>query len=105
MGYLQFAIIEYLAAAGPRPNRSIYEAVVDSYRVEPETINTTLCRMHKQGMLEQPRRGVYQLAERQFRDMADRLIVAGTLDRLFAEHGAQVAKELELRGWTRRSCL
>jgi predicted transcriptional regulator len=104
VGYLQVAIIEYLSAAGPRPNRSIYEAVVRDYQVQPETINTTLCRMHKLKMVESPRRGIYQLAEQYRQSTADQLIVAGTLDRLFGEYGPIVAKELERRGWTRSDC-
>lgn len=102
MGYLQTYILEYLQGAGPRTNAQIRDAVSQEYQVHSNTITVTLGRMRRGGLLERRRCGLYAVSRRGVMRSCDRMLVAGTLDRLEKEFGEALEMELARRGWTKQ---
>lgn len=99
MGVVKETILNYLQYTGRAcPVNTIRAAVEREYRVTAAHMNTALYQLYRDGYLIRPERGVYALS-RAHRNTIDRLIVAGTLDRLEAEYGDAFVDELRMRGW------
>lgn len=99
IGPLQMCILRYLWCNGTRHIRQIRSAALLDYHVEENTVDVTIGKMVKAGIVERRGVGWYRaLAAPPEVQPAD-LIVQATLDRLFADYPDAVTSYLAYRGW------